>query len=263
MDDNELVNIIFRKGLENNTDLLKAKVKDCLLEYLGQYITSNMQRSSSFEEELATLRADIKSKKMKLAEQQKLLAEYQETILKLENDLKQCQEQAEKTDKKRQKLSVDFNKQSAALQEYTDNYGILEEAFRVYSSLGAEVHESLCGILGNGQDRLGLLSGALQEDHLHDFWEYICRAINNDRFNSKQIDALRKLFDLCFDLFNQGGREPAYLRLEILPGSNYDEDLMLPCLSGAKIGYVENIFLAGYKHRLNGNVIKRSLVQLT
>ena len=262
MDDKELFSLLFRKGLEGNEDLLKAKIKDCFIEYFGQYMLQNMQASSSAEAEVAELKEKLKEKEQELVAQKNLCAACEDKIQKLEKDNRQYQEKAENVEKRRKKLVQEFEKQSKILQEYQHHYAVLEDAFKLYSSLGEDVHESLCGILGNGQDRLGLLSGALQEEHLHDFWEYICKAINNDRLNSEQIAALKQIFDLCFELFNQGGREPAYLRLEISIGSHYDENVMLPCLSGAKIGNVENVFLAGYKHRINGNVVKRSLVQL-
>ena len=197
MDDKELFSLLFRKGLEGNEDLLKAKIKDCFIEYFGQYMLQNMQASSSAEAEVAELKEKLKEKEQELVAQKNLCAA--------------CEEKAENAEKRRKKLAQEFEKQSEILQEYQHHYAVLEDAFKLYSSLGEDVHESLCGILGNGQDRLGLLSGALQEEHLHDFWEYICRAIFNDRLNSELIAALKPLFDLCFELFNQGGREPAYL----------------------------------------------------
>ena len=164
MDDKELFSLLFRKGLEGNEDLLKAKIKDCFIEYFGQYMLQNMQASSSAEAEVAELKEKLKEKEQELVAQKSLWAACEDKFQKLEKDNRQYQEKAENVEKRRKKLAQEFEKQSKILQEYQHHYAVLEDAFKLYSSLGEDVHESLCGILGNGHDRLGLLSGALQEE---------------------------------------------------------------------------------------------------
>ena len=72
MYDKDLFSLLFRKVLEGNEDLLKAKIKDCFVEYFGQYMLQNMQASSSAEAEVAELKEKLKEKEQELVAQKSL-----------------------------------------------------------------------------------------------------------------------------------------------------------------------------------------------
>lgn len=136
---------------------------------------------------------------------------------------------------------------------YRTTYAELENAYKIYLSLDEATRFDLAGIFGAGDTATGFFSGAVQESHLSQFWDYVSRHVEDSR--------LAELFDFCFEAFNRGFREPPYSRLVVENGNYFDDETMRRTSKSRQIGRVARVFLNGYRYS-SGNVIRQSVVEL-
>ena len=135
---------------------------------------------------------------------------------------------------------------------YRDTYSELDAAYKIYSTLDATTRFELAGIFGAGDTVTGFFSGAVQQEHLAPFWDYVSR---HDDEN------LSRLFDFCFEMFNRGFREPPFVRLTVAEGNYFDTDIMRRTSRSQQRGEVVRVILQGYSYS-GGNVIRKSVVEL-
>ena len=136
---------------------------------------------------------------------------------------------------------------------YRETYGELDAAYKIYSTLDAATRFDLAGIFGAGDTAAGFFSGAVQQEHLAPFWDYVSRHSDNE--------ALNRLFDFCFEVVNRGFREPPYTRLDVAADNYFDSDFMRRTSQSRQQGRVARVILQGYTYS-GGNVIKKSVVEL-
>lgn len=151
----------------------------------------------------------------------------------------------------------DANEKRQAAERTTDfyrtTYAELENAYKIYLSLDEATRFDLAGIFGTGDNATGFFSGAVQESHLSQFWDYVSRHVEDSR--------LAELFDFCFEAFNRGFREPPYSRLVAESGHYFDDETMRRTSSSRQMGRVARVLLQGYRYS-SGNVIRQSVVEL-
>ena len=136
---------------------------------------------------------------------------------------------------------------------YRENYSELDAAYKIYLALDGGTRYDLAGIFGSGDSPAGFFSGAVQENHLAPFWDYVSRRTDNAQ--------LQQLFDFCFDALNRGFREPPFTRLSTAAGFDFDEDFMSKTSYSAQLGRVAKVFFQGYRYSA-GAVVKKSIVEL-
>lgn len=136
---------------------------------------------------------------------------------------------------------------------YRKTYGELDAAYKIYSTLDEATRFDLAGIFGAGDTVAGFFSGAVQQEHLAPFWDYVSR--HSDKEN------LVRLFNFCFETFNRGFREPPYTRLAVEPDNFFDADFMRRTSQSRQMGKVSRVVLQGYCYS-GGNVVKKSIVEL-
>ncbi len=136
---------------------------------------------------------------------------------------------------------------------YRETYGELDAAYKIYSSLDETTRFDLAGIFGAGDTAAGFFSGAVQESHLPQFWDYVSRHVDDMR--------LAKLFDFCFAAVNRGFREPPYIRLNVERGAYFDDETMRRTSRSRQSGRVNRVLLRGYRYS-SGNVVRQSVVEL-
>ena len=136
---------------------------------------------------------------------------------------------------------------------YRETYGELDAAYKIYSTLDAATRFDLAGIFGAGDTAAGFFSGAVQQEHLAPFWDYVSRHSDNE--------ALNRLFDFCFEVVNRGFREPPYTRLDVAADNYFDSDFMRRTSQSRQQGRVARVILQGYSYS-GGNVIRKSVVEL-
>lgn len=166
------------------------------------------------------------------------------------------QELREQKSKFEQKISDANEKRKAAEHTadfYRTTYAELENAYKIYLSLDEATRFDLAGIFGAGDTATGFFSGAVQESHLAQFWDYVSRHVDDTR--------LAELFDFCFAAFNRGFREPPYSRLVAERGTYFDDETMRRTSNSRQMGRVARVLLQGYRYS-SGNVIRQSVVEL-
>lgn len=155
-----------------------------------------------------------------------------------------------------ERLQKNLSTAESEANYYRENFSDLDEIYKIYLTLDDDTKFDLAGVLGEGENVTGFFSGAVQESHLAPFWDYVSR-----HFEDKNFDKLCKLFDFCFEMFNQGFREPPFIRLNVEQGNSFDDEIMRRTPYSPQIGSVKKIFLQGYKYRV-GNVVKPSVVEI-
>ena len=136
---------------------------------------------------------------------------------------------------------------------YRDTYSELDAAYKIYLTLDEATRFDLAGIFGAGDTATGFFSGAVQQEHLAPFWDYVSRHSDDEN--------LSRLFDFCFEMVNRGFREPPFVRLTVATGNYFDTDIMRRTSQSRQRGEVVRVILQGYSYS-GGNVIKKSVVEL-
>ena len=148
------------------------------------------------------------------------------------------------------------NAQRAAEREadfYRTTYRELDNAYKIYLSLDETTRFDLAEIFGTGDTATGFFGGAVQEEHLPQFWDYVSRHVDDTRF--------AELFDFCFTTLNRVFRKPPYSRLNVERGNYFDDETMRRNVKSRQSGRVARVFLQGYRYS-SGNVIRKSVVEL-
>lgn len=201
-------------------------------------------KQADFDKQLAEAKATARQQ---LAEQRdKFLQEMREHKEEFDRDMSNvCNELDEVRKAERAaKREADF---------FRETYGELDAAYKIYSSLDETTRFDLAGIFGAGDTAAGFFSGAVQESHLPQFWDYVSRHVDDLR--------LAKLFDFCFAAVNRGFREPPYIRLNVERGSFFDDETMRRTSRSRQSGRVNRVLLRGYRYS-SGNVVRQSVVEL-
>lgn len=221
--------------LTNERDALDAE-KNSLI----QQAESLTYQRNDFERRERNLRGDLNRQR----------EEYERRLVDAQRDFKR------QLDDVKDELD-DANKARQAAERlanfYRDNYSELDAAFKIYQTLDDSTRYDLAGIFGAGDTVAGFFSGAVQENHLSPFWDYVSRHADNEN--------LSRLFDFCFEMVNRGFREPPYSRLNVAQGNYFDSDLMRRTSQSRQMGTVARVVLQGYQYS-EGNVIKKSVVEL-
>ena len=154
------------------------------------------------------------------------------------------------------------HKQKATLDYFTAGYGKIDSMYKMYQKLNEDIRGELLGIFGSADTPLMFFCGALQENHLDNFWDYICNKINSGKIDRDTEGMLNSLFDFCFDMVNISQQKPMYKRLEVQTGFDFDSSYMIKTSDSSQLGNIKEVKLAGYVYASSNKVVKRSLVQI-
>lgn len=231
-------------------------------EYIGRYL-----REHRFELRNMLLNLDEYVKKEEydalLQEKEKADENYGHLTNERDNlkeDKKQLEQDNEFLKNQMADLPEKLDKTEKELNRFENEYGQLDEAYRLYQSLG-KYRFQMEGIFGDGGSAASFFCGALQKEHLDAFWDMIMHLINNRQATEDEISTFKALFDFCFDTVNRSGREPIYQRLAPVAGNRFNGETMCRTSSSKQIGYISRVLLPGYEY-MRGNVVKPSLVEV-
>lgn len=231
-------------------------------EFLQDEIKSANEKQNELAQENNRLIADnseIKDEKekveKKLAECEKNLNEANKTIIDIKNEAGRI------IDGMKREID-EAHKQKATLDYFTAGYGKIDGMYKMYQKLNKDIRGELLGIFGSADTPIQFFCGALQENHLDNFWDYICNKINNEKIDENTEKMLSKLFDFCFDMVNISQTKPMYKRLEVQQGFDFDNSYMIRTSDSSQLGNIKEVKLAGYVYASSNKVVKRSLVQV-
>ena len=191
----------------------------------------------------------------KLSECEKNLNKANKTIVDIKN------EAGEIIDSMKQEIE-EAHKQKKTLDYFAAGYGEIDSMYKMYQNLDENIHEELSGIFGSADTPIQFFCSALQENHLDNFWEYICSKINSGKIDKDTEGMLNNLFDFCFDMVNTSQPKPMYKRLQVQAGFDFDNNYMIKTSSSSQLGIIKEIKLEGYVYASSNKVVKRSLVQV-
>ncbi len=254
------------KNFKGTRDKLNRQVQTLMdeREQLNRQVETLTDEREQLNQQVQTLT----NEREQLNRQVQTLTDEREDFKQQVKDLNECLER-EREDFKRQvetlttereqlnrqvdDLTKKFNDADAEAKFYRETYGELDAAYELYRTLDESTRSALAGIFGAGDNATTFFSGALQETHLADFWDYAARRPENE--------TLRRLFDFCFAAVNRGFREPPFARLNVAPGNFFDDEFMRRTSQSRQLGKVFRVFLQGYRYSA-GKIIKPTIVEL-
>lgn len=201
------------------------------------------------------IRTEKEELEKKLAECEKNLNKANKTIVDIKN------EAGEIIDSMKQEIE-EAHKQKKTLDYFAAGYGEIDSMYKMYQNLDENIHEELSGIFGSADTPIQFFCSALQENHLDNFWEYICSKINSGKIDKDTEGMLNNLFDFCFDMVNTSQPKPMYKRLQVQAGFDFDNSYMIKTSDSSQLGIIKEIKLEGYTYASSNKVVKRSLVQV-
>lgn len=161
-----------------------------------------------------------------------------------------------------EKVLREANKTTAELARWQSDYGDLAEAFSNFSSLSLKHRVAIAGIFGGCDTPLDFLCGSVQKGHLEQLWDYVSDELDTLDSDEQEANLLITLFDFSFDAVNRSQREPLFRRLTAPQGVAFDGDSMGRTTESPQLGRVKRMVFAGFAHKVTGNIVRRSLVQL-
>ena len=112
---------------------------------------------------------------------------------------------------------------------------------------------SLKTVFGDGVSKLSVLVNMTR--NFSDFWSFLFDRINNDLLPESEIENLKHLFDISFEIMRS--YDSKFERLETKEGDVFDPSIMNKHKLALRVDRVNKVLLLGYK-RLNS--VKSSLV---
>ncbi|WP_304064954.1 hypothetical protein [Megamonas hypermegale] len=254
------------KNKDLQTDIENLRSENSGLKQKQKFLQREIENTDEKQEELEQknrdlitdnekIKAEKESAEKKLAECEKNLNKANNTIVDIKNEAGRI------IDSMKQEIE-EAHKQKKTLDYFTAGYGEIDSMYKIYQKLDENIHEELSGIFGSADTPIQFFCSALQENHLDNFWEYICSKINSGKINKNTEDMLNNLFDFCFDMVNISQTKPIYKRLQVQAGFDFDNNYMIKTSDSSQLGIIKEIKLEGYTYASSNKVVKRSLVQV-
>ena len=254
------------KNKDLQTDIENLRSENSGLKQNQEVLQNNLEAVNNKQKELEQKNKDLVAEnekvndekekaEKKLAECEKNLNEANKTIVDIKNKA------GEIIDSMEQEIE-EAHKQKKTLDYFTAGYGEIDSMYKIYQKLDENIHEELSGIFGSADTPIQFFCSALQENHLDNFWEYICSKINSGKIDKDTEGMLNNLFDFCFDMVNTSQPKPMYKRLQVQAGFDFDNNYMIKTSSSSQLGIIKEIKLEGYVYASSNKVVKRSLVQV-
>lgn len=266
------------KNLQARYDELNDKI-----ENLQTSIGALNDEKNAFKQKNGFLQSEVeaanKKRNEQIRENDRLVAENNEIRTEkeeLEKKLAECEKNLNKANKSivdiknkagevidSMKREIDeARKQRETLDYFTAGYGEINRIYKIYQQLGEDIRGELAGIFGSADTPIQFFCSALQENHLDNFWEYICSKINSGKIDKNTEDMLNNLFDFCFDMVNTSQSKPMYKRLQVQAGFDFDNSYMIKTSDSSQLGRIKEVKLAGYVYASSNKTVKRSLVKV-
>ena len=235
-------------GLKQKQEFLQSEV-----EAANKKQNEQVRENDRLVAENNEIRTEKEEIEKKLAECEKNLNKANKTIVDIKNEAGRI------IDSMKQEIEK-AHKQKKTLDYFTAGYGEIDSMYKIYQQLDENIHEELSGIFGSADTPIQFFCGALQENHLDNFWEYIRDKINSGRIDNDTEGMLNNLFDFCFDMVNGSQSKPMYKRLQVQAGFDFDNNYMIKTSDSSQLGVIKEVKLAGYVYASSNKIVKRSLV---
>lgn len=235
-------------GLKQNQEVLQSD-----LEAADKKQKELEQKNKDLVAENEKVNDEKEKAEKKLAECEKNLNEANKAIADIKNKA------GEVIDSMKREID-EARKQRETLDYFTAGYGEIDRMYKMYQQLDEDIRGELAGIFGSADTPIQFFCGALQENHLDNFWEYIRDKINSGRIDNDTEGMLNNLFDFCFDMVNGSQSKPMYKRLQVQAGFDFDNSYMIKTSDSSQLGVIKKVKLAGYVYASSNKIVKRSLV---
>ena len=252
------------KNKDLQTDIENLRSENSGLKQNQEVLQNNLEAVNNKQKELEQKNRDLVAEKDGIkAEKEKTekkLAECEKNLNKANNTIVDIKNKAGEVIDSMKREIDEARKQRETLDYFTAGYGEIDRMYKMYQQLDEDIRGELAGIFGSADTPIQFFCGALQENHLDNFWEYIRDKINSGRIDNDTEGMLNNLFDFCFDMVNGSQSKPMYKRLQVQAGFDFDNSYMIKTSDSSQLGVIKKVKLAGYVYASSNKIVKRSLV---
>lgn len=250
------------KKLQTNIENLQDENSG--LKQNQEFLQSDLEAADKKQKELEQKNEDLVAENEKVNDEkekaEKKLAECEKNLNKANNTIVDIKNKAGEVIDSMKREIDEARKQRETLDYFTAGYGEIDCMYKMYQQLGEDIRGELAGIFGSADTPIQFFCGALQENHLDNFWDYICTKINSGKVDKDTEGMLNRLFDFCFDMVNSSQQKPLYKRLQPQADSDFDNNYMIKTSDSSQLGKIKEVKLAGYVYASSNKTVKRSLV---
>lgn len=254
------------KNKDLQTDIENLRSENSGLKQNQEVLQNNLEAVNNKQKELEQKNKDLVAENEKVNDEkekaEKKLAECEKNLNEANKAIADIKNKAGEVIDSMKREIDEARKQRETLDYFTAGYGEIDRMYKMYQQLGEDIRGELAGIFGSADTPIQFFCGALQENHLDNFWEYIRDKINSGRIDNDTEGMLNNLFDFCFDMVNGSQQKPLYKRLQPQAGSDFNDSYMIRTSDSSQLGVVKEIRLAGYVYTSSNKTVKRSLVQV-
>lgn len=117
------------------------------------------------------------------------------------------------------------------------------------------------GVFHRDNDFTSFICGGAQVESLKMLWDELKECVMYRRREDAEI--LWDVFEYCVELVNASKPQKIYSILSVKAGDQFDADEHLGDPTGRAQGKISKVYLKGYKNIYNGEIIRKSIVQVS
>lgn len=284
--DIEDININDERQNENSGFLLNRsennkngniKLKDEIAQRERQILSLQRELEDKKAENLR-LKDEVKYKEKEISECSRLFGEerteYENEVVNLRNKIERLENRCDELKEENEKLAGDYNKIAGkykhekneledfkkCVNEFKNNYGVLDEKYQLYLQLGDDIHRKLQRVLSpNGriaENAEIFLGYGVQEDNIAVLWDVIAAGYH-DLENAGKLNDMIEIFNYLFGIHKTiSFKKITYTMPEI--GEEFDERKHSRASGSDATGEIVKVILPGFK--IGNNIQKKALV---
>lgn len=136
------------------------------------------------------------------------------------------------------------------------------ELFQRYQKVSAHARQMLkeTGVFIRDGDFTSFICGGAQAESLKMLWDELKDCVLSGRRDDAAI--LWDIFEYCVELVNASKSQKIYSVLPVQEGDRFDSDVHEEGPNSRAQGKVSKIYLKGYKNIFNGELVRKSIVQV-
>lgn len=135
------------------------------------------------------------------------------------------------------------------------------ELFERYQKVSAHARQILKGVFTRDGDFTSFICGGAQADSLKILWDELRDCVLSGRRDDAAI--LWNIFEYCLELVNASKSQKIYSILPVREGERFDSDVHEEGPDSRAQGKVSKVYLPGYKNAYKGEIVRKSIVQVS
>lgn len=141
-----------------------------------------------------------------------------------------------------------------------DGFARGQELFQKYQRVGAHARQILGTSVFVRNDFTSFICGGAQTGSLEKIWDVLKSCVMSG--NQHDAEILWEIFEYCLELVNASRIGKGFSILSVNVGDRFDSDIHSEGGAGRAQGKISVVCLPGFQNDYNGNIIRKSIVQV-